>query len=131
MESIKPQISIIEASNAVAARMENADKEYDSIFAAIMDATADLTNPEIPSKQKYDAIVSIEYLLVRARLSCEFEHLKVKSLISKAETPASLKSIFMKRDQYLAQVSLKLNAIREDIATLQKVVYVQSTRNVK
>ena len=32
MELIKPQISIIEASNAVAARMENADKEYDSIL---------------------------------------------------------------------------------------------------
>ena len=124
-------ISVVQTANSLASKMEGFDKDLEDLMNSIQDVTAELTNPDISQKVKYDAIVSIEYLLLKARLNCEFEHLKVKSILNKQDTPAMLKALFVKRDQYLAQVSLKLNSIREDINTLQKVVYTQSTRNVK
>lgn len=127
----KVVVSVVQAANALAAKMEVFDKELEDLMDTIQDVTADLTNPDVSNKSKYDSIVSVEYLLLKARFNCEFEHLKVKSLLNKQDTPPVLKALFVKRDQHLAQVSLKLNSIREDINTLQKVVYTQSTRNVK
>ena len=124
-------ISVIQTANILASKMEEFDKDLDVLMNSIQDTTADLTNPDVSSKSKYDAIVSIEYLLLKARLNCEFEHLKVKSALNKQDTPPVLKAMFVKRDQYLAQVSLKLNSIREDINTLQKVVYTQSTKVIR
>ena len=125
------KISVVEASNVLLSKFSASDKAFDDLVNAIQDITADLTNPEVSNKVKYDAIVSIEYLLLKARFNCEFEHLKVKQILNDKDTPPLVKGHFTKRDQYLAQVTLKLNAIREDINTLQKVVYTQSTRNVK
>lgn len=125
------KISVIEGSNILASKMDAADKEIDSLISSIHDMTADLNNPQVSNHTKYESIVSIEFLLVRARILTEFEHLKVKQVLSKNQVEAYLKAIFIKRDQYLAQVSLKLNAIRDDIEILQKVVYTQSTRNLR
>lgn len=118
-------ISLVEQSNMLIAAFDKKDQEFDSIIDKVMSATESLTSDEVKSNIKYDIIVGIEYLLVRARLVVESESLKVKRIISSnnSDLSPSIKGLFVKRDTYLAQVSMKLNSIRDEIANLQKVVY--------
>ena len=118
-------ISLVEQSNMMIAAFEKKDSEFDSILDKVNTETEVLLSDDVSNNQKYNIIMSIEYLLVRARLQIETESLKVKRILSSqsSDLSATIKGLFIKRDQYLAQVSLKLNAIRDEISNLQKVVY--------
>lgn len=123
MEGVK--INRIDLANQSLALIAKKDKSISEIFEKIDSATQSLLDG-ISNAEKYNIIVSIEYLLVRARLQIEFEHISVKQILQDTEVTQTIRNIFVKRDQYLAQLSLKLNTIREDIANLQKVVYTNS-----
>lgn len=123
------QVTFADASNKIAAQIDSNNKKLDKIINQIIETTASLTDTEVSNQSKYDMVVSIEYLLLRARLESEFEHLKIKQLLADAGTPAALRGIFMKRSQYLAEIAIKLNAIREDVSTLQKTVYTAQSRS--
>lgn len=118
------QVSLLEQSNQLVAAFESKDQSFNDIINKVDEMTISLLSDEIPNVKKYDTIMSIEYLLVRARIQTETESLNVKRILSTSnDLPASIKGLFIKRDQYLAQVSLKLNSIRDEISNLQKVVY--------
>lgn len=126
----KQVISHVEVANQFTAAIDKKDERYNSLMSTIQEGTELLLDSSVSSQKKYDTIVGCEYLLVKFRMDVEFEHLNVKKILSSQDTPAMLRGLLMKRDQYLAQVSLKLNSLREDIATLQKIVYVQTTRKL-
>lgn len=119
-----------ELANQTYSLMSSKDKEVNDLLEQIINSTEDLSNQDTPLYKKYKVIVGVEYLLVRARLLVESEHIKVKQILSQPEITIPLKAIFTKRDQYLAQVCLKLTSIREDIASLQKVVYTANNFNM-
>lgn len=118
-------LSLQEQSNMMIAAFESKDNDLDSILSKIDEETVILLDEETPNAKKYEHVMSIEYLLVRARIQVETESLKVKRILASQanEFSATIKGLFIKRDQYLAQVSMKLNAIRDEISNLQKVVY--------
>lgn len=122
-------ITITEATNQLVALMAKEDTKFDEVISSILEKTELLYSESANNNVKYDSIVSVEYFLFKLRLDVEFSHLKVKRCLSDVNTPSSLRVTLMKRDQYLAQVILKLNAIRDDITALQKVVYTQQTRS--
>lgn len=122
-------ITISEASNKLAAEMHRSDELYNSIFTKIDESTEALTDQNVDANRKYDTLVSIEYLLVKVRFKASFEQLKVKSLLSDPNTPAALRGTFLKRAEYLSQILLKLNDIRDDISVIQRCVYAQQSRN--
>ena len=124
---MKPQIDPTQLANQLLLAIEDKNAKLDNIFSKIEVMTEKL-DEDIPVNTKYEIIVSMEYLLVKARLSVEFESLKVKHLCT-TDIPVAVKAVLQKRDQYLAQASLKLTSIREDIANLQKVVY--TSQNLK
>ena len=115
-----------EVINQVYSLVDKKDEELSSLLNSIDSDTACLSSDEIPLHKKYEVIVGIEYKLVRARLLVETEHISVKKIMSGPDITPVLKAVFSRRDQYLAQVCLKLTSIREDIANLQKVVYTAS-----
>lgn len=127
MKGVTITCSIQEAANRLAASMAQNDELYNSVFDQIDEMTSCLTE-DVDNQKKYDSIVSIEYLLVRLRIKTSFEQLKVKGCLSDVNTPASLRGMFMKRAEYLSQITLKLDAIRDDISVLQKCVYAQQSR---
>lgn len=124
-------ITTVEAANQLSAKFADKNKQIEELFDKILSETDSLLNESLSVQQRFEVIVSIEYLLVKVRLETEFESLKVKSILADASTPASLRSIFMKRDQYLANIVVKLNNIRDDISTIQKVMYTKSSFNFK
>lgn len=79
-------------------------------------------------EDNYKILVGVEYLFVKLRVSVEFEQIKIKNLLTQ-DIQALFKSYLMKRDAYLTSFSLKLNTIREDIAVVQKVVYLKQLKN--
>lgn len=123
-------ITYNDAPNQLVALIGQKNKKIDEIFKRINESTEILLS-DSNLQSKYDAVVSIEYLLLKARLECEFESLQVKQFLSDNNTPPNLKPIFLKRSQYLSEITVKLNSIREDITTLQKTVYTQQSRNFK
>lgn len=116
-------VSNTDLANQSYALMASKDKELNELLDKIDAATEQLTSAEIHHSKKYEVVVGVEYLLTRARFVVETEHIKVKQILAQPDISVSLKAVFTKRDQYLAQVCLKLSSIRDDIAILQKVVY--------
>lgn len=118
-------ISIVEQSNMMVAAFEAKDNQLNAILSKLDEETIILLDEETPNHKKYEVVMSVEYLLVRARIQVETESLNVKRILANNSTDfsATIKGMFVKRDQYLAQVSMKLNAIRDEISNLQKVVY--------
>lgn len=125
----KVTITIAEASNQLVAKMQESNSLYESIFNQIEDKTDILTDEDVEAQKKYDSLVGIEYLLIRIRLKASFEQLKVKSMLSDVNTPASLRGLFLKRAEYLSQLLIRLDSIRDDISVLQKCVYTQQSRS--
>ena len=123
------QITFADASNKIAAEISNNNSKFDKIVEQILEKTDLLVDEDVNNQVKYDSVVSIEYLLLRARLESEFEHLKIKQLLSDQSTPAALRGIFMKRSQYLSELAVKLSTIRDDVSTLQKTVYTAQSRS--
>lgn len=123
-------ILTVDSANRLYSAANLKDQELNKILDLI-DESLDVLNSESQFETKYKAIVSCEYLFVRARTLVEFESIRVKQLLSSKDTPESLKPFFTKRDVYLSQVSTKLSTIQNDITTLQKVVYTYNngTRN--
>lgn len=122
------QITRLDAANKLISLMQSKSEKYDKLMSTITTETEYLTE-DISAQRKYEVVESIEYILLKLRLDIEFEHLQVKEMLSNRDTDASLRSIFMKRDQLLASYIIKLNSIRDDISTLQKVVYTKSSFN--
>lgn len=89
--------------------------------------TVELENDNYSTDYKYKQVVSVEFLLFRARILVETEHINVKSIVSDPNVSQVIKSNFIKRDQYLAQVSAKLTTIANDVSILEKSVYAEQT----
>ena len=120
------EISIIDLTNSLISQFNAKDKELNDLLAKIDEKTQDLSNDDIHNSKKFEIIVGIEYLFTRARVVVETEHIKVKQILSNSSTPKAVTPYFVKRDAYLSQVSLKLTTFRNEIETLQKVVYTNS-----
>lgn len=121
----------VDSANRLYSAAAIKDRDLNALLD-IIDATFDILQSEdVSFDKKYKAVVSCEYIFVRARTLVEFESIKVKQLLNSKDTPDSLKPFFTKRDVYLSQVSAKLTTIQNDITALQKVVYTYNngTRN--
>ena len=81
-------------------------------------------------KKKYEAIISVDFLLVRLRLLVGSEQIKVKECISSNDTPPTWLKAFKERDSYLSSFQQKLTEIREDIGVLQKAIYSYNTNHI-
>lgn len=118
-------MSHTEQCNRLSVEMSKKDTELSSILSSIDQSTKVLLD-DIDFSYKYKAAVSVEYLLVRARILVESEHITVKRVLSDVSISNSLRNIFLRRNTYLADVSMKLTNIQNDLSILQKIVYTNS-----
>lgn len=124
-----PKITLVDAANRLAVSIKKNDEKVNAWFDKVSTNTDILTDDDASTQKKYDAIVAIDYLLFKIRVETEYEHLLVKQALNSLDTAPGLRSIFLKRDQYLATVIIKLNSLRDDVSVLQKVVYTKSSFN--
>lgn len=124
-------IKVIDSANAIYATSAKKDKQIQDLFRQIDENTLILEDNDRSYSAKYDAVLSVEFLFFRARVLVEFEHISVKNILNNPDTPPSLRPFFTKRDVYLSQLCLKLTTIREDLTTLQKLVYTKQNYTIK
>lgn len=111
--------------------MAKKNDHYTKLWATIEEETEMLDDSSLTTKKKYEAIISVEFLLVRLRLLIGSEQMKVKEILSNRDTPSAWFKPFKERDVYLASFHQKLMEIREDVAVLQKAVYSYNTYSMK
>lgn len=122
-------VEVIQDINKLYSLMYQKDQKYKELFDKIVESTEDLEDDSITSKQKYNIIIAVEFLLVRLRFLLSNEQTQVKSFINnKATTPAWLQQ-FKARDVLLASYHQKLGEIREDVSILQKAMYTLNSFN--
>lgn len=107
--------------------MHNNDEAINKLLHRIDVETEEVENASFTTEYRYKKIVSVEFLLFRARVLVENEHINVKSIVNDGTVGQTIKAVFIKRDQYLAQVSSKLTTIVNDISILEKSVYAEQT----
>lgn len=116
--------------NSIYSLMTKNDTAYTLLFDSVVEKTVDLEGDD-STKQKYDSVIAIEFILVRLRILISTEQVKVKSVINNKMTPVTWVPIFKQRDVLLSSYHQKLIELRDDIATLQKAVYTQNNYNFK
>lgn len=114
-----------QAVNQLISLQDKKDKEMEDLLNKVLDNTQ-LLESDMSRKQKYDIVISVEYLLFRLRLLVEFESITVKKILNSSDLLPYIRSIFTKRDVYLSQFSMKLNTISNDVANIQKLMYSQT-----
>lgn len=121
----------VDSANKLYSAATIKDRDLNKLLDMIDESFEILQSEDATFDRKYKAVLSCEYIFVRARTMVEFESIRVKQLLASKDTPDSLKPFFTKRDVYLSQVSAKLTTIQNDITALQKVVYTYNngTRN--
>ena len=119
----------VDTNNVVASlhsSMKNKDVALKSIFDKIDESTVQLDS-DLSTAQKYRIVLSVEFLLFRARTMVETEHINIKSIIADPTVEQTIKGMFAKRDQYLASVSAKITTMTNDISIIEKAVYAEQT----
>ena len=115
--------------NAIIALSERKDEEINALMQRIEDSYATLSD-ELTVNQKYEIVVSTEYLYVKLRQLVEFEAITVKRIINTGIS-SHLKVFFTQRDVYLSQFSAKLTLLRDDISVLQKLQYLKTFKKLR
>lgn len=118
-------VNIIEGANRLQSLVDKQDALIEDLLGKIDNSLEEMSEALSP-KVKYETVVSIEYLIIRLRTLVEFEHIKVKKILSSDGVMPTVKAFFVKRDVYLAQITQKITTIQTDISILTKLVYQQN-----
>ena len=89
------------------------------------------TNTSQYDQQKaLESVISLEYLFFSLRTKVTFESIQIKQIVTQPSTTDTIKSLFLKRGEYLSSIISQLREIREEVNTLQRLLYLKSTRTI-
>lgn len=123
-------------ADETAARLAVLNKERDAkeakiaeLFGVLVDGTENFEDIELPTTEKYDVLITHEYLLTRVRILIADELRKIDFALSNEQVLSGQeKAFYNKRKTYLLSVNARLNDIREDLNVLQKTTYFMKDR---
>lgn len=123
-------------ADETAARLAVLNKERDAkeakiaeLFGVLVDGTENFEDIELPTTEKYDILITHEYLLTRVRILIADELRRIDFALSNEQVLSGQeKAFYNKRKTYLLSVNARLNEIREDLNVLQKTTYFMKDR---
>lgn len=123
-------------ADETAARLAVLNKERDAkeakiaeLFGMLVDGTENFEDIELPTTEKYDILITHEYLLTRVRILIADELRRIDFALSNEQVLSGQeKAFYNKRKTYLLSVNTRLNEIREDLNVLQKTTYFMKDR---
>jgi len=118
-------------NNEVAERLVRLSDERDKkeskineLFTVLVDGTQELEILDLSTSEKYDILITHEYLLTRLRFLVADELRRIDFALSNDQILSGQeKTFYTKRKTYLLSVNARLNEIREDLNVLQKTTY--------
>ena len=115
--------------NKMKSECEKKESKINELFEAIIAGTEEFEDLDMSATEKYDILISHEYLLTRLRLLIADELRRLDfALAHDSVLSAQEKGFMTKRKNYLITVNTRLNDIREDLNTLQKTTYFLKSR---
>lgn len=112
--------SQVDLNNIVALFLKS-DRQIEELMNELIQGTDSFTSD---NNENLKIAVSLEFLMVKLRMILSKESIMVKQILSlPTETSPMILSAMKKRDVYLASAITRLNEIREDFNSLQKIAY--------
>lgn len=134
--TITPTTQTSQADVELVARLARLNKERDEkeskineLFNALIEGTENFEDLELSTGEKYDTLITYEYLLTRLRFLTADELRRIDFALSNENIlKGQEKAFYTKRKTYLLSVNARLNEIREDLNVLQKTTYFMKER---
>lgn len=125
-----------QVDDELAARLSKLNTERDrkeakinELYNALVDGTENFENLELSVSEKYDTLITYEYLLTRVRILLSDELRRIDfALSNESILKGQEKAFYTKRKTYLMSVNTHLTEIREDLNVLQKTTYFMKDR---
>lgn len=112
------------ALNKMRTESQKKESKIDELFEIIVNGTEEFEDIDLSATEKYDILISHEYVLTRLRLLIADELRRIEYILSNDSVLSTQEKVFLtKRKNYLLVVNTRLNEIREDLNTLQKTTY--------
>lgn len=125
MEKVNIITQSVDVKNKCLAAFKINDDKINELFSKIEDL---IDKSHDSDSKKIDILISTEYLVTKIRTIVITEQLQVNQLLT-SETTEVVKAIFKQRNTYLGIVNQRLNELREDASTIQKLIHTKSFQN--
>lgn len=110
--------------NKIKAESSKKESKINELFETIINGTEEFENIDSSANDKYDILITHEYVLTRLRFLIADELRRIEFALSNDSVLSTQEKVFItKRKNYLLVVNTRLNEIREDLNTLQKTTY--------
>lgn len=134
--TITPTTPSSQVDDELAARLSKLNAERDKkeakineLYNALVSGTENFENLELSVSEKYDTLITYEYLLTRVRILLSDELRRIDfALSNESILKGQEKAFYTKRKTYLMSVNTHLTEIREDLNVLQKTTYFMKDR---
>lgn len=125
MEKVNIITTSVDVKNKCLAAFKINDDKINELFSKIEDL---IDKSHDTDSKKIDILISTEYLVTKIRTIVTTEQLRVNQLLV-SEATEVVKAIFKQRNTYLGIVNQRLNELREDASTIQKLIHTKNFQN--
>lgn len=125
MEKVNIITQSVDVKNKCLAAFKINDDKINELFSEIEDL---IDKSHDTDSKKIDILISTEYLVTKIRTIVTTEQLRVNQLLV-SEATEVVKAIFKQRNTYLGIVNQRLNELREDASTIQKLIHTKNFQN--
>ena len=105
------------------------ESKINKLFNMLVEGTQNFEDLELSTTEKYDTLITYEYLLTRLRFLVADELRRIDFALSNEQVLSGQeKAFYNRRKTYLLSVNARLNDIREDLNVLQRTTYFMKER---
>ena len=105
------------------------ESKINELFNMLVEGTQNFEDLELSTTEKYDTLITYEYLLTRLRFLVADELRRIDFALSNEQVLSGQeKAFYNRRKTYLLSVNARLNDIREDLNVLQRTTYFMKER---
>lgn len=119
-------VTLAQQTTTLKQQFHNFDKTVRDMFESLDSALELLEEPRMSLNEKFDIVISAEYLIVRVRAKILSELSKVQAVMSAPSTNTTLDKLFKDRYNNIIVLCQRINELRDDFATIQRSMYARN-----
>lgn len=103
--------------------------EIDSLFRELESAVMNLTSSTIPENNKINWVEQCIYYIFQMRVKLSWEQMNLRDLFNASDKVPQMLSAVKKREITVAAQLQRLNELRDDVTSIQKILWVKKNSN--
>jgi len=112
--------------NVLIELMAKKEDEVRKLFSLLDECTVNLTNEDLKGHERYEVAMGVEFIILRIRVIVASELDNINGAITNLfdrEIPTNIQIKMKKRQAQLISTTGRLNELREDLNSMQKMIY--------